>query len=108
MFDHGKVTRDSAASLSDFKDFDAVQDVVGGFGKFQKLVVFFVIVPALLPTGFFAFNVVSPGQLLVEWPLSDFPTNSRLDCLSDLSHHWLTVPVDYRSCLTCELCLVVV
>lgn len=30
----------------------------GGFGKFQKLTIFLIILPALLPVGFFHFNVV--------------------------------------------------
>lgn len=40
-------------------DFDDVLEQVGSFGKYQKLVIFLVFLPALLPDGVLVLNGVS-------------------------------------------------
>ncbi|OQV19690.1 Carcinine [Hypsibius exemplaris] len=58
------------------RDFDGVVDVVGGFGRYQKLIVFFVLCPALFPCGFFNFNIVflaaTPDVYGCALPISNF------------------------------------
>lgn len=36
-------------------DFDAILDDVGSFGRYQKLVIYLVVLPAVLPCGFHAY-----------------------------------------------------
>ncbi|OQV14659.1 Carcinine [Hypsibius exemplaris] len=49
---------DKQSSVGEYRDFDSVTDVMGGFGRYQKLVIFLVMIPAIFPNGFFNYNVV--------------------------------------------------
>lgn len=48
-------------------DFDAILEDVGEFGRYQKLVIYFMLLPAVIPCGFHAYAQLFMGASVDHW-----------------------------------------
>lgn len=48
-------------------DLDSILPIVGEFGKYQKLVIWFILLPAVFPCGFHAYNQIFMASVPDHW-----------------------------------------
>lgn len=48
-------------------DFDAILEDVGTFGKYQKLIIYFILLPAVIPCGFHAYAQLFMAADVKHW-----------------------------------------
>lgn len=48
-------------------DLDSILPSVGEFGKYQKLVIWFILLPAVFPCGFHAYNQIFMASVPDHW-----------------------------------------
>ncbi|XP_050433581.1 carcinine transporter [Adelges cooleyi] len=74
-------SRSAGKEKSDNVDLDEVLPIVGEFGRYQKLLLWFVCLPACIPCGFGAFNQLFMSDVPPHWcrvpELSNFTAEQR-------------------------------
>ncbi|XP_055328916.1 beta-alanine transporter-like [Paramacrobiotus metropolitanus] len=74
-----------------FHNYDAILDEIGGFGIYQKLILFLVLIPAIIPNGFYNYNIVfmsaTPAEYWCRLPVDNIS-------ISDLPH---LLPLEQRN-----------
>ncbi|XP_052758953.1 beta-alanine transporter [Galleria mellonella] len=74
-------------------DFDAILEDVGGFGRYQKLVIYLILLPAVIPCGFHAY-----AQLFMSANVEHWCRVPELDHISDLGLvKNLSIPMELRN-----------
>lgn len=48
-------------------DLDSILPAIGEFGKYQKLVIWFILLPAVFPCGFHAYNQIFMASVPDHW-----------------------------------------
>nr|XP_032520518.1 beta-alanine transporter-like [Danaus plexippus plexippus]XP_032520519.1 beta-alanine transporter-like [Danaus plexippus plexippus] len=67
-------------------DFDAILEDVGTFGRYQKLVVYFILLPAVIPCGFHAYAQLFMASDVKHWcNVPDLESLNNLDLIKNLS-----------------------
>ncbi|XP_046968728.1 beta-alanine transporter [Vanessa cardui] len=74
-------------------DFDAILEDVGTFGKYQKLVIYFILLPAVIPCGFHAYAQLFMAADVKHWcrvpelePLADSELSKNLSIPLELKN----------------------
>ncbi|XP_047534605.1 beta-alanine transporter [Vanessa atalanta] len=82
-------------------DFDAILEDVGTFGKYQKLVIYFILLPAVIPCGFHAYAQLFMAADVKHWcrvpelePLADLELSKNLSIPLELKNGQL----EYSQC----------
>ncbi|XP_013136456.1 PREDICTED: organic cation transporter protein [Papilio polytes] len=74
-------------------DFDAILEDVGTFGKYQKLVIYCVLLPAVIPCGFHAYAQLFMAADVVHW--CRVPELEHLDDMEVLKN--ISIPVELKN-----------
>ncbi|XP_039755563.1 beta-alanine transporter-like [Pararge aegeria] len=74
-------------------DFDAILEDVGEFGRYQKLVIYFILLPAVIPCGFHAY-----AQLFMAADVKHWCRVPELESLEDLElARNISIPLELRN-----------
>ncbi|XP_014365022.2 beta-alanine transporter [Papilio machaon] len=74
-------------------DFDAILEDVGTFGKYQKLVIYCVLLPAVIPCGFHAYAQLFMAADVVHW--CKVPELEHLDDMEVIKN--ISIPVELKN-----------